>query len=247
MKNLFNEGYMKKMVFLAMFILISSAPVFAESENHGTENRGGGSGACNAGYPNPDHHCSTPSSNGHSNNNVYSTVFSNGDTFVVNLSARRVRAPSSGRSEVRNQLSWRQSGSWGAIYGNSYALAWSNFENGSNGELYEDDPAHGASFVLMYAFPTANCSNGVMYFAAVQSLSATSLSDLGPSVSFTPLFGQMCGTQISSLTAYTLTQGSSSSTGTATSGTTSTGATSASTGTTSTGTATTGTTSTSAN
>lgn len=212
MKNLLKERHMKKVAIFLICFLISSVPAFADRENHGAENR--------------------TSSSSQGNNNIYSAVLSNGDTLIVDLSARYVRGRSSGRSEVRSQLSWKESGSWGSVYGGSYPIAWSDFESNSNGDLYENDPAHGASFVVMYAFPTASCSNGVMYFAAVQALSATSVSNLGASVSFTPLFGQICGTQISSLTSYTLTRGSTSSTSTSTS----TGSTSTGTGSTSTGT-----------
>jgi hypothetical protein len=138
---------------------------------------------------------------------LYKAELSNGSTGSMCLSMKKVTAPS-GESKLRGTASWSGfATSAGSATGSTFTFAWENYESDSAaGTLYENNPAQGALFVLAYAFPSGSCAGGASFYAVIETRSAVSLSDLGSSLSFTPLFGQICGTKITTLTQYTLTK-----------------------------------------
>lgn len=150
---------------------------------------------------------STTSSLGCTSGSLYKAELSNGSTGSMCLSMKKVTAPS-GESKLRGTASWRGfSTSAESATGSTFTFAWENYESDSTaGTLYENNPAQGALFVLAYAFPSSSCSGGASFYAVIETRGAVSLNDLGSSLTFTPLFGQICGTKIASLTQYTLTK-----------------------------------------
>ena len=136
---------------------------------------------------------------------LYNSSFLGGNNGSVCLSMKKVKTPS-GEEGLRGTASWSGfAASVNSAKGSTFSFAWENYENDpDSGILYENDPAHGALFILGYTFPSDNCSGGASFFAVVEALNAVSLTDLGNSITITPLFGQICGAQITSLTSYTL-------------------------------------------
>ncbi len=123
------------------------------------------------------------------------------------LSMKKVTVPS-GESKLRGTASWRGFATTAdSADGATFTFAWENYESDPNaGTLYENNPAQGALFILAFAFPSNSCSGGASFFAVIETSKAASVKDLGASLSFTPLFGQICGSKITSLTQYTLTK-----------------------------------------
>lgn len=107
-------------------------------------------------------------------------------------------------------------GSWSGFIGTGvkkgllYTFAWNDYvSNASTGDLYVNDPAHGAFFVLAFAFQNADnpdCAGGASFYMVIEPREATSISNLGNTIAVTPLFGQICGTKITSVSQSTLTK-----------------------------------------
>lgn len=136
---------------------------------------------------------------------LYQATLPDGSTGSVCLGMKKVMTPS-GESKLRGTATWSGfAGTAESAAGSTFTFAWENYESDPDaGTLYENNPAQGALFVLAYAFPGGNCSGGASFFAVIEALGAVSLKDLGASLKFTPLFGQICGTAITTLNSYTL-------------------------------------------
>ena len=135
----------------------------------------------------------------------YKATLSNGSTGSLCLSIKKVSVPS-GESKLRGTASWKGFAKTAeSANGSTFSFAWENFEsNSATGALYENNPAQGALFILAFAFPSSSCSGGASFFAVIEATNATSLTDLGSTIKITPLFGQICGTKITTLTQHTL-------------------------------------------
>ena len=138
---------------------------------------------------------------------TYAYTGSDGVKSTLSITLKKVMTPS-GMSKLRT------TGTWGGFAptaknatGGIFTFAWENYESDATaGTLYENNPAQGALFILAYAFPGSNCNGGASFFAVVEMTKAVSLSNLGATLSMTPLFGQICGTNVTSLNQYVLTK-----------------------------------------
>lgn len=150
---------------------------------------------------------SNTSTNANSNNKCASGAYYQSSNGSLCLGMKKVMTPS-GHSKLRGKASWSGFASSSAsVTGSTFSFAWENYESDANaGTLYENNPAQGALFVLAYAFPNSSCSGGASFFAVIEAANAASINDLGSSINFTPLFGQICGTNITTLNTYTLTR-----------------------------------------
>jgi hypothetical protein len=138
---------------------------------------------------------------------TYAYTGSDGVKSTLSITMKKVSTPS-GMSKLRTTGSWGGFASTAAnATGGIFTFAWENYESDATaGTLHENNPAQGALFILAYAFPSSNCNGGASFFAVVEMSKAVSLSNLGSSISVTPLFGQICGTNVTSLTQYVLTK-----------------------------------------
>ena len=138
---------------------------------------------------------------------TYAYTGSDGVKSTLSITMKKVSTPS-GHSKLRTTGTWGGFASTAAnASGGIFTFAWENYESDSTaGTLHENNPAQGALFILAYAFPGANCNGGASFFAVVEMPKAVSMTNLGSSINMTPLFGQICGTNVTSLVQYTLTK-----------------------------------------
>lgn len=127
----------------------------------------------------------------------------NGATVTIDITPQVFRKPS-GKSEIRVPGIWTYAkGNVSFNNGIIYPVSWTDYPKDAN-NLYENDIAHGASMAVLYALPSAFCSQGALINAIMELPTSTNVSDLGMKVSLTPVSGSVCGEQVSSLSTMAL-------------------------------------------
>lgn len=130
-----------------------------------------------------------------------------GGNATVTFAVQKAQTPSGKSKLLLLNGTWSGFVGTGVVNGFLYSFAWNDYVSDSTtGELYENDPAHGAFFVLAFAYESNNpaCKGGASFYMVMEMPGATNITDLGDQLNASPLFGQICGTKITKLETYSL-------------------------------------------